>query len=113
MRILQTIKTFSFGGGRAAIEALSCAVPVISLNQEFMGHFVSKQNYPFYRHNNFVAASHKLPDAGRLTALLQEYFKNPSLYQTEAVLLQGQIRKDFSITMIANVIICVYGEHVK
>jgi len=67
MRILQIIKTFSSGVGRAAIQ-VSCAVQVISLNQEFMGHFVSKQNYPFFRHNNFVAANHKPPDAGRLTA---------------------------------------------
>lgn len=102
-----------FGVGRAAIEALSCAVPVISLNQEFMGHFVSPQNYNFYRQNNFVAADHKPPDAGKLTSLLQEYFSNPLLYQREAVTLQGQIREDFGMTKIADAIISVYREIIK
>lgn len=102
-----------FGVGRSAIEALSCAVPVISLNQEFMGHFVSEQNYHFYRQNNFVAAGHTPPDAGRVTSLLQEYFNNPLLFQKEAVTLQGQIREDFGMTKIANAIINVYKEIIK
>jgi len=96
------------GVGRVAIEALSCAVPVISLNREFMGQFVSEKNYPFYKDNNFVAAGHLPPDSDTLTSLIRGYLGDPVIYQDEALLLQRRIREDFGMSKIGNAIICVY-----
>ena len=50
------------GVGRVALEALSCSVPVISLNRMFLGQMITKENYEFYRMNNFVAIDHEEPD---------------------------------------------------
>jgi len=72
------------GVGRAAIEALSCSVPVIPLNQKFMGRFVTEQNFYLYQLNNFVAITHDPPDPKLLAELLKSYLINPEHYQEEA-----------------------------
>jgi len=96
------------GTGRAAIEALSCAVPVLSLNQKFMGGFISRQNYEFYQLNNFVAISHEAPDPVKLCDLLTDYFKNQEFWQQEAKILQGLINSNLSIEKISGDILNMY-----
>ncbi len=101
------------GVGRAAMEALACSVPVLSVNQIFMGEIVTKQNYEFYQLNNFVAAGHKPPEPELLTGLLQDYFRDPASRQDEAKILREIINKNLGIEKIAREIIDLYEESVK
>ena len=98
------------GTGRAAIEALSCAVPVLSLNQKFLGRFVSRQNYEFYQLNNFVAISHYPPDPLKLSDLLKEYFTDPEYWQHEAIILREFINSNLSIGKISGDILNMYRQ---
>ncbi|MCU0472779.1 MAG: glycosyltransferase [Bacteroidales bacterium] len=96
------------GVGRVAIEALSCSVPVILLNQRFLGGFITEQNFHFYKHSNFVAVTHNAPDSGVLTEILREYFKNPAHYQAEASGIVKLVRENFCIKKISSDIMAVY-----
>jgi glycosyltransferase involved in cell wall biosynthesis len=101
------------GTGRAAMEALSCSVPVLPLNQKFMGRFVCRQNYEFYEMNNFVAVSHEAPDPIKLCDLLREYLNNPGYWQQEAKILRGFIGSNLSIGKISGDIYNLYKQVYK
>lgn len=101
------------GVGRVAMEALSCAVPVLSVNRNFMGQIVDEQNYMFYQMNNFVASGHEAPDKYSLTKSLKEYFNNPGYYQEKAKILQGYIKENLSIVKISGKILDLYREEIK
>jgi L-malate glycosyltransferase len=101
------------GTGRAAMEALSCSVPVLSLNQKFMGRFVSRQNYEFYQLNNFVAISHAPPDPVKLGDLLKEYLEDPDYWQREAKILREYIGNNLSMEKISGDILNLYSQICK
>jgi glycosyltransferase involved in cell wall biosynthesis len=86
------------GVGRAAINALSSGIPVLSVNQRFMGQFVTEKNYRFYQENNFVAKDHNGPDSQVLTGMLYDYLHDPVTFHKEAEALRKYIKEDFSIT---------------
>ncbi len=98
------------GVGRAAIESLACAVPVLSVNRDFLGEFISRDNYRYFKVNNFVAAGQPPPESETLIKLLLSYFANQMVYQKEAGFLKESIRNDFSIEKITGDILEVYRQ---
>jgi glycosyltransferase involved in cell wall biosynthesis len=88
------------GVGRAAINALSMDIPVLSVNQQFLGEFITRENYKFYQENNFVAKDHSKPDAPALIRLLREYFEDPGRFHDEAKKLRSLVREDFDLENI-------------
>ena len=98
------------GVGRVAIETLACGVPVLSVNQKYFGGLVSRENYSFFRKNNFVAYGLESPDENKLTTELKDYFSNIEHWQEEAAFLQKQIDEDFNIFKITSSITELYNE---
>ena len=98
------------GTGRTAMEVLSCSVPVLSLNQKFMGRLISRQNYEYYQLNNFVAILHEVPDPVKLKELLREYLNDPCRWQEEAKILRGFINSNLSIVKISGDILNIYRQ---
>ena len=96
------------GVGRAAINALSSGIPVLSVNQNFMGQFVTEQNYRFYQENNFVAKGHDGPDSRILTDMLAEYLHDPVTFQKEAERLIKYVKEDFNIRKNTSRILNLY-----
>jgi glycosyltransferase involved in cell wall biosynthesis len=96
------------GVGRAAINALSSGIPVLSVNQKFMGGFVTEKNYKFYQENNFVAKGHNGPDSRILTGMLIEYLHNPVVFQKETEVLKRYVKEDFNIRKNTNEILNLY-----
>lgn len=101
------------GVGRAAIESLSCAVPVILLNQKFMGRFVTEQNFQFHQLNNFVPVTHDAPDPLILADILRNYFTNPEQQQKEAINLLKMVQETLSIQKVSGDILEIYKEASK
>lgn len=98
------------GVGRVALEALSCSVPVISLNRMFLGQMITKENYEFYRLNNFVAIDHEKPDPEKLTGMLNDYLRDPVCWHNEAKEIRKSIEQDLSIEKITTDINNLYTE---
>jgi glycosyltransferase involved in cell wall biosynthesis len=98
------------GVGRVALEALSCSVPVISLNRKFMGQVITRDNYEFYRLNNFVAIDHKEPDPVKLTGMLNDYLRDPVYWHNEAKEIRKSVEQDLSIEKITTDIHDLYAE---
>lgn len=98
------------GVGRVAIETLACGVPVLSVNQKYFGGLVSRENYPFFRQNNFVAYGRESPDEDLIAKALKDYFSKPEYWQNEAAYLQDLIAEDFNIVRITSSIANVYME---
>ena len=98
------------GVGRVAIETLACGVPVLSVNQKYFGGLVSRENYSFFRKNNFVAYGKESPDENKLIREVEDYFSNIQHWQDEAAFLQKQIDEDFNILKITSSIIELYNE---
>jgi len=98
------------GVGRVALEALSCSVPVISLNRMFLGQMITKENYEFYRLNNFVAIDHEKPDPEKLTGMLNDYMRDPVCWHNEAKEIRKSIEQDLSIEKITTDISNLYTE---
>jgi|WetSurMetagenome_2_1015567.scaffolds.fasta_scaffold00006_120 L-malate glycosyltransferase len=96
------------GVGRVALEALSCSVPVISLNRLFLGQIISRDNYEFYQYNNFVAVTHDKPDPERLTGLLSRYLDDPAYWHDEAAILQKTVEMNLGMEKIAAEIKTLY-----
>jgi len=101
------------GVGRVAIETLACGVPVLSVNQKYFGGLVSRENYSFFRKNNFVAYGLESTDENKLTREVQYYFNNIKHWQEEAAILQKQIDEDFNIFKITASITDIYSELTK
>ena len=99
-----------FGVGRVAIETLACGVPVLSVNQKYFGGLVSRENYSFFRKNNFVAYGRESPDTDKLIREVESYFSNIKHWQEEAAFLQKQIDEDFNIFKITSSITDIYKE---
>jgi len=98
------------GVGRVAIETLACGVPVLSVNQKYFGGLISRENYSFFRKNNFVAYGMESPDENKLSNELVEYLNNPRHWQEEALRLQKRIDEDFNIFKITASITDIYKE---
>jgi glycosyltransferase involved in cell wall biosynthesis len=98
------------GVGRVALEALSCSVPVISLNRMFLGQMITKENYEFYRLNNFVAIDHEEPDPVKLTGLLNDYLSDPLYWHNEAAEIRKSVEQDLSIEKITTDLHNLYAE---
>ena len=98
------------GVGRVALEALSCSVPVISLNRKFMGQLITRDNYEFYRLNNFVAIDHGKPDPEKLAGMLGDYFHDPVVLHSEAKELRKSVEEHLSIEKIASDIRELYSD---
>jgi glycosyltransferase involved in cell wall biosynthesis len=98
------------GVGRVAIETLACGVPVLSVNQKYFGGLVSRENYSFFRKNNFVAYGKEPPDERKLLTEVQNYFSNINHWQKEAALLQKMVDEDFNIFKITKSITELYSE---
>ena len=98
------------GVGRVAIETLACGVPVLSVNQKYFGGLVSRENYLFFRKNNFVAYGLESPDENKLIREVENYFLNIQHWQEEATLLQKKIDEDFNIIKITSSIIELYHD---
>jgi glycosyltransferase involved in cell wall biosynthesis len=98
------------GVGRVAIETLACGVPVLSVNQKYFGGLVSRENYSFFRKNNFVAYGLESPDENKLTTELKDYFSNIMHWQEEASFLQKKIDEDFNIISVTTSIVDLYNE---
>lgn len=116
MQDVQAIITKSglvFGVGRVAIETLACGVPVLSVNQKYFGGLVSRENYSFFRLNNFVAYGKEPPDEKKLLMAVEEYFSNIKHWQDEAVFLQTNIGEDFNIFNITSLITDLYKDLIK
>lgn len=96
------------GVGRVAIEALSCAVPVLSVNQKYYGGLISQENYSFFKINNFVSYRSEPPDENKIINSFRDYFDNISIWQEEASNLQKNIDKDFNINRITESILDLY-----
>lgn len=98
------------GVGRVALEALSCSVPVISLNRKFMGEMISRNNFEFYRQNNFVAIGHHEPDPVVLTGILDEYLRDPLFWHNETRELHKIVENNLSIEKVAAEIFRLYSQ---
>jgi len=98
------------GVGRVALEALSCSVPVISLNRKFMGQLITRNNYEFYKLNNFVAIDHGKPDPQKLAVMLSEYLHDPVFWHSEARELRKSVEEHLSIEKIVSDIHGLYIE---
>jgi glycosyltransferase involved in cell wall biosynthesis len=98
------------GVGRVAIETLACGVPVLSVNQKYFGGLVSRENYSFFRLNNFVAYGKESPDEEKLISEMENYFSNIKYWQEEAAFLQKKIDEDFNIFKITTAITDIYKE---
>jgi glycosyltransferase involved in cell wall biosynthesis len=98
------------GVGRVAIETLACGVPVLSVNQKYFGGLVSRENYPFFRMNNFVAYGMESPDENKVSKELLAYLNNIKHWQEEALHLQKQVDEDFNIYKITASIADIYKE---
>ena len=98
------------GVGRVAIETLACGVPVLSVNQKYFGGLVSRENYSFFRKNNFVAYGLESPDEEKLTREAENYFSNIKYWQEEAALLQKHIDEDLNIFNVTKSIVDLYNE---
>jgi len=96
------------GVGRAAINALSSGIPVLSVNQNFMGQFVTERNYRFYQENNFVAKDHDSPESRILTGMLVEYLHDPASFHKEAEILKKYVKEDFNIQKNTGKILNLY-----
>jgi L-malate glycosyltransferase len=101
------------GVGRVALEALSCAIPVISLNRLFMGKQITRENYEFYQFNNFVAIAHDAPEPENLKWLLNNYLSDPSYWHKEAKGLQGSVAENLSLRKISTDIQALYMDTCK
>jgi glycosyltransferase involved in cell wall biosynthesis len=101
------------GVGRVAIETLACGVPLLSVNQKYFGGLVSRENYPFFSKNNFVAYGRESPDTIKLERELTAYFSNIDHWQHEAVLLQKLVDEDFNIYKITSSIADLYRDLAK
>ena len=99
-----------FGVGRVAIESLACRVPVLSVNQKYFGGLLSRENYDFFRKNNFVGYGLEAPDEFKIRSELEKYFFNIDYWQKEAVYLQKKIDEDFNIYRIISSVTGVYSE---
>lgn len=97
------------GVGRAAIYSLALGIPVLSINQQHMGGFVSEENYRFYQENNFVAKNFKGPDTELLAGILREYLADTRRFQKEASKLQNFVRTDFSLETMTLRILEIYN----
>lgn len=98
------------GVGRVAIESLAAGVPVLSVNSEFLGDFITRENYSFFKANNFVAAGNAPPDPARLSELILAYLRDPRLFREEALAVRQNISGDFGIMKIAGQILDVYRQ---
>ncbi len=98
------------GVGRVAIESLAVGVPVLSVNSEFLGDFITHENYSFFKANNFVAAGNETPDPSRLSELVLSYLRNPVTFREEASLVRENIINDFGIMKITGQIMDVYRQ---
>jgi glycosyltransferase involved in cell wall biosynthesis len=98
------------GVGRVAIETLACGVPVLSVNQKYFGGLVSRENYPFFRKNNFVAYGLESPDEKKLTREVDDYLTNIKHWQEEAAILQKKVDEDFNIFNVTTSIVYMYNE---
>jgi glycosyltransferase involved in cell wall biosynthesis len=98
------------GVGRVAIESLACGVPLLSVNQKFLGGLVSQDNYTFYRKDNFVSRVSEPPNSKTLIASLREYLIDVNFWQKEALILQKKIDEDFNILKIVGSITDLYRE---
>jgi glycosyltransferase involved in cell wall biosynthesis len=98
------------GVGRVALEALSCSVPVISLNRMFLGQIITKDNYEFYRLNNFVAIDNEEPDPVKLTGILNDYLRDPLYWHNEAKEIRKSVEENLSIEKITSDIKVLYQE---
>jgi glycosyltransferase involved in cell wall biosynthesis len=101
------------GVGRVALEALSCSVPVISLNRLFMGKQITRENYEFYQFNNFVAIAHDAPEPQKLRGLLNDYLSDPSYWHEEAKELQRSVAENLSLEKISANIQTLYMDTCK
>jgi glycosyltransferase involved in cell wall biosynthesis len=99
-----------FGVGRVAIETLACGVPVLSVNQKYFGGLVSRDNYDFFRKNNFVGYGLEPPDGKKLGAELEKYFSHIDYWQDEAAYLRKRIDEDFNIYKIISFVTDIYSE---
>lgn len=100
----------TLGVGRVAIESLACGIPLLSVNQKYLGKLVTMKNYMFYKLNNFVSIGSEPPDENRLIRALKEYLSNISDCQKESILLQKKIDEDLNIFKIARTITDLYQE---
>jgi Glycosyltransferase len=98
------------GVGRVAIEALSCSVPVLAVNNKFLGTIITESNYNAYQLNNFVPVGSDSPDPLRMKKLLADYFKNPVRYQEETMKLRGILIENLDIMKIASNTLLIYKE---
>lgn len=98
------------GVGRVALEALSCAVPVLSINRSFLGSLISRDNYNFYKLNNFVAIDHREPDPDEIARLLNDYLEDPEFWHSEAGELRKKVENDLGMQKIASEIHQLYAE---
>ncbi len=101
------------GVGRAAIYSLALGIPVISINQQHMGGFVSEENYRFYQENNFVAKNFLGPDTDLLAGMLREYLADTGRFQKEAAILQNYVRTDFSLETMTIRILEIYDSLIR
>jgi glycosyltransferase involved in cell wall biosynthesis len=101
------------GVGRVAIESLACGVPLLSVNQKFLGGLVSQDNYTFYRKDNFVSRGSDPPNSKTLLASLREYLSDVNFWQKEALILHKKIDEDFNIFKIVGSITDLYRELLK
>jgi len=98
------------GVGRVALEALACGVPVLSVNRKRLGTLITRDNYSFYKANNFVAVGQNPPEAETLLAQIQLYFSNLAYFQKETDVLQLLVDEEFNSLKIANSIHEIYKE---
>lgn len=101
------------GVGRVALEAIGCGVPVLSVNQKRLGNFISTENYPVYKKNNFVAVENHPPDENRLIDLLGDFFADLRFWQLESKILQEYANNDLNRLKISASIGTLYDETIK
>jgi glycosyltransferase involved in cell wall biosynthesis len=100
----------TLGVGRVAIESLACGIPLLSVNQKYLGRLVTMENYMFYKLNNFVSIGSESPDEQGLIRSFREYLSDISNCQKETVLLQKKIDEDLNIFKIVRTITDLYQE---
>ncbi|HUX95931.1 MAG TPA: glycosyltransferase [Bacteroidales bacterium] len=101
------------GVGRVALEALSCGIPVLSMNRQRMGSLVSRENYQSFQLSNFVAAGSDPPDRDALLKELDKFLSDIEFWQKEADLLREKITSDYNTGKITGEIISIYRSLIK
>ena len=98
------------GVGRVAAQALSRAVPVLSLNNRHLGPLVSRSNYSELMQNNFVHINAKPPMPTELTTVLTSFLRDPAKWKKESIKLQAIVQKDLSTNLCMRQTLNIYQD---